>query len=257
MINLTNWPQKAIEAIPEIPQLWTGFDTRLKAFWNEVQLSLPEDTLIIPQLYQNEDLEKTNYASTQLIENNVIRENLGYAKVINISMARDAKYYDIAHELGHIAVVTMYGYKRMVFKKKIAMTDYERKIQYDASLIYCMAIHPIIDKILKKRNLISGAFYQRKYDDCLRNITHMPIENNLITLYFIIEAKNRLPEKMFAKMEKTIYGIGLKQIMETIKSFPIYHFEDFSNQQKVHQLTMNMLNIFIKESYDFELVDKW
>lgn len=226
-------PVHVIQSEPIITEIWQSIDEKVRFFWDDVQDTL-KNSLIIPTYYEGDEEKWGYFANLQPRVDPRLQEYLGVHRMFVLTVVKKFKSFDVAHELAHIAVTTMCGYSFLQQQGK-PLSSEEKEILSEIALVYDAAIHPVVDALLKQRDIFSDEFYERKYNDVISSLnrraslakSEMKMFKNA---FQIIEAKHRLPESMYKKVIRHTNDIGLGPIVSFAKNLPIFEF-DYSNQK--------------------------
>ncbi|WP_144390904.1 hypothetical protein [Pelosinus sp. UFO1] len=226
---MERFPSMLLEVQPEINVIWNSFDKKTKKYWDEIQATL-NNTLIVPG-YQSAEINKNNYATNQLVTTHpIIQQETGYSYFILLYLNRkEAQMYDVAHELAHIEVVTMHGYSYLMLKSQVD-SDHIGNLTPHISLVCDVAIHPVIDGILKERRLFSDKFYQRKYTGILNGLERaakafaISSKINFLDAFIIIEAKHRLRKHIYKQIVNRAESMGLNPLISFAQKLPLFEF---------------------------------
>lgn len=246
-------PMNAIQADPNINSIWQSIDENVRFFWDEVQDTLKK-SIIIPTYYDGDEESWGFFANLQPKEINLeLQEFLGFPRMFVLTVVKDFKSFDVAHELAHVAISTMYGYSFLQQQGKPASRE-ETEMLPEIALVFDAAIHPAVDALLKQRDLFSDEFYERKYDDVIASLNRQAksiSKSEMKTFknaFQIIEAKHRLPESMYKKVISYANDVGLGPIVSFAKTLPIFEF-DYSNQKA---FKIALLNTYKKIGINFQ-----
>lgn len=194
----------------------------IKDFWNKTQ-KLLKNSIMIPD-YMPREKENSYFAYMGINElPSQLTKLLNAKYFIKIELNRTSfDWSDCAHEVAHVYVIAQlnYCYPWLIHKKR------NPKNLIMIENIYDIAIHPVIDRILKERGLFSDQWYERKFNDVLSRLGNVTKENlEISSIIYIVDSKHRLPDEMFKEIIRQAESKNLHEMVTLAQSLPIYEFD--------------------------------
>lgn len=237
-------------------------------FWNITQSFMPHIPLTLLTMDEfaeatGKNKTKSYYAFCTIVPSTPeLIAQFGIEYISYILITDDTTDADIAHELAHFYIHSYLGYpwawSKLRFGEKLSDQPGIQEMQYTAERIYAMAVHPIIDKLLKEHNLFDLQMYDRMcmgYIEELKNYLKDPTNPKVGKRYILIrtvELMLRLPSNKWTMIKNNyINHNDFKRIINKAKKLPQY--PDIPKPDLIFQYVTDMWNYFNIDPAQIEL----
>lgn len=158
--------------------IWESFPDGLKKFWIETQNSIRNAAMIPTNILETyPEAASSLYAFTAPMKN-APSSPIKFPYLINVAMHIPAKPGDVAHEVAHLYLHAVKNYPFIwdhhslnLERPSKPITNHKIFIERNlAARVYDVIIHPLVDKELQIRNLLSTDFESRMIEDAKMNL---------------------------------------------------------------------------------------